>query len=187
MEKLAQMTLEEITLLGDEEAEANYYYLLAELQTSRISKKIVEDYEGDSIASIWERIMEAEHNLTSEILFPGDLVVLYPSTKEQKAKDYITCDFSGGIIYPGSLYVNYRPLLENITTGETYVLQRTIKVETGYQHDLPTTIGAFETLERNMQLEYGHDETGIKYSHLNQVMGGELTLQKLKRRKEKWD
>ena len=94
--------------------------------------------------------------------------MVYPRMKEQRAKKEITCDFSGGIIYPGSFYVSFRPLLKNIETGDAFVLKRTLKVETGYSYDLPTK------LEQN--------EDGISYGHLSQRIGGALEFQKLKRR-----
>lgn len=186
MKALEEKTLEEILLLHDKKQEQEYYDILESLKTSRISKDIVESYEGESIDYIWRRIMEKEQAYESNIIFPGDLVIFYPNIKEQRTRSFITCDFSGGIIYPGSLYINYRPLLDNISQNVSYVLKRTIKVEAGYYHDLPTSISEFESLQQKMQLELDHDETGIQYSHFNQRMGGELILQKLKRSKRKW-
>ena len=100
--------------------------------------------------------------------------------KEQRAKKEITCDFSGGIIYPGSFYVSFRPLLKNIETGDAFVLKRTLKVETGYSYDLPTTIQELENLAIKIKLEQNED--GISYGHLSQRIGGALEFQKLKRR-----
>lgn len=182
MKEFEEQTLEEIFSTKSESAVEKYYQLLASLKSTSISRDIVDYYEGHSIDFIYRKIVEEEQSYTSDILFPGDLVILYPNIKEQRSKNFITCDFSGGIIYPGSFYVNYRPMLDNITTKTTYVLRRTIKVETGYASELPTSIAEFEDLERRMQLEIEHDATGINYSHLNQRMGGELILQKLKRR-----
>lgn len=186
MKPFEEKTLEEILLTEDKASEEEYYAALSSLKASKIAQDIVDRYTGESIDFIWRKVMEEEQAYTSEIIFPGDLIRFYPNIKEQRAKTYITCDFSGGIIYPGSLYVNYRPLLDNISTGERYVLRRTIKVESGYYHELPTSISEFESLEQRMQLEIARDSTGIEYSHFSQRMGGELVLQKLKRRKKWW-
>ena len=78
--------------------------------------------------------------------------------------------------------MNYRPLIKNLITKESYVLQRTIKVEIGYQHELPTDIQSFEALEHRLQIDGYEDNSGIEYSHFSQVMGGQLLLKKLKRR-----
>ena len=186
MEAFEKKTLSEIYESGNKEDEALYFSYLASLETSKIAKDIIERYEGASIEEIYNRRLQAEEEITSQVIFPGQMVILYPNIKERRAKDFITCDFSAGIIYPGSLYVSYRPLLDNLTTKETYVLKRTIKVEAGHYTDLPTTIQEFEGLELKMQMSYESDfsdNTGIEYSHLSQRTGGEFVLQKLKRRK----
>ncbi len=186
MKAFEQKTLSEIYESGNKEEEALYFSYLASLETSKIAKNIIERYEGEPIDVIYNKILQAEEDITSQVIFPGQMVIFYPNIKERKAKDYITCDFSAGIIYPGSIYISYRPLLDNLTTKETYVLKRTIKVETGHYTDLPTTIQEFEGLELKMQMSYDrdvYDNSGIEYSHLNQRTGGQFLLQKLKRRR----
>ena len=83
------------------------------------------------------------------------------------------------------MYINYRPMIHNITSGETYVLQRTIKVEMGYGYDLPRSISELEALDNKLHIEDYDDNSGIHYSHLSQCLGGEILLQKLKRRRKK--
>lgn len=183
MELLENKTLEELLLGKNQEIIEQYYQELRNLSRNRIAKNIVKELFGYSLQDIWEKVAEEEQRAVSHSLFPNDLVLVYPSIKECRAKGIITCDFSGSLIHSGSLYVNYRPLIENITTNEAYVLKRTLKVESGYAHELPDTIVQLEELERKMQLGTNDDATGINYSHLNQVTGGELYLQKLKRRK----
>lgn len=183
MKALEEKTLSEILMAGSKEEKDAYFQALADLSTNRISRLIVEKYEGYSIYEIYRRIQEEEDKVTSTQIFPGDIVILYPKIIERKAKDFITCDFSAGIIYPGSTYISYRPMLDNLTSRETYVLKRTIKVESGFYTDLPTTIQELEGLEIKMQTDARFDDKGIEYSHLNQRMGGEFVLQKLKRRK----
>lgn len=183
MKAFEEKSLAEILSSNIKEERDMYFQALADLTTNRISREIIKKYEGYPISYIYRQIEIAEAEVTSGIIFPGDIVILYPNIKEQKAKNFITCDFSAGIIYPGSIYVSYRPLLDNLTRKETYVLKRTLKVETGHYTDLPTSIQEFESLELKMQMPSNYDNSGIEYSHLSQRMGGEFILQKLKRRK----
>lgn len=187
MKELEEKTLEEIIASGSQEEYERYYAYLDSMKTNAFYRDIVERYEGESIETITYKIMDEEQEYLSDYFCPGDFVVIYPGIKEQRAKGYITCDFSAGIIYPGSLYINYRPLIKNITSGETYVLSKTLKVETGHGYDLPTTIRELESLNYKIMMETDHDNTGIQYSHLSQRVGGEIQLQKLKRRNKKWE
>ena len=85
--------------------------------------------------------------------------------------------FSANLIKKGGLYLNYRPMLENLTTKKVYVLKRSIKVEPAYFDLLPTNITELEELNYKMKLQI--EDNYIDYSHLNQVMGGELVLRRL--------
>lgn len=182
MKDLEDKTLDEIIESNNQEELAYYYQCLEDFKTNSFTKEIVDRLYGESLSTIYYQILEEEQQYTSSLLFPGDFIMFYPNIKERKAKKQITCDFSAGIIYPGSLYVNYRPLIKNLITKESYVLQRTIKVEIGYQHELPTDIQSFEALEHRLQIDGYEDNSGIEYSHFSQVMGGQLLLKKLKRR-----
>lgn len=181
MVKIETMTVEEIKFSQTTKEVEEYYQELDNLKTNRISKNVVESLIGQSLLKIMDEIDYQETMSRSNIFFPGDLMVLYPNIKELHSKSFQTCDFSGALIYPKSLYVNYRPLIENITTNETYVLKRTLKVEPAFTSRLPNTITELENLEINIQLETSDDE--INFSHLNQRVGGQLVLQKLRRNK----
>ena len=183
MKYFEEKTLEEIIFDGNPEELKEYHKELNNLITNRFNKSIVENMKGYSIEYIWQTIFQKEQEITSKLFFPDDLVLLYPNIKEQRTKRIITCNFSGGLIYPGSIYINYRPFIENITTKEKYVLKKTLKVETGYANNLPTNISELEELQTNILLEKIDSYTGIDYSHLSQSVGGELVLQKLNRRK----
>lgn len=185
MKAFEEKTLDEIVSSNNQEELQRYYQKIETLKSNKLTKDIVESLFGDSLASIWQEIYEEEQQYTSLIMFPGDIVMFYPNIKEQRARTFITCDFSAGIIYPGSIYANYRPLIKNISTGENFVLKRTIKVEMGYQHKLPTSIQEFESLDNNLRIDNYQDSSGIEYSHFSQRMGGELVLQKLRRRRKK--
>jgi len=141
---------------------------------------VVSTMLGHSLSKIYEEIISQEELHRSYHFFYGDFVILYGGIKEQKSKNIITCDFSGAIIYPKSSYIKFRPILENITKNEVYVLKRTLKVESGYQDKLPNNIQELETLQRNIRLENDSND-GIDYSHLSQRTGKELVLKKLRK------
>lgn len=176
-----ELTLEEILLLNDKQYYNRYMAELVSLSSNRISKSIVSTMQGESLSEIYDEILKQEALCRSFDLFYGDLVLLYGGIKERKSKSFITCDFSGAIIYPQSRYIAYRPILDNISKNEVYVLKRTIKVECGYEYDLPSNIQELETLQRNIYLEKDLND-GIDYSHLSQRVGGELVLKKLNRK-----
>lgn len=181
MQPIETMTLEELRRSDNTDWVEKYFLMLNEFKTDRIAKKILETLEGESIDKIYNEIEKESENYRSYTLFPGDLVLVYPSIKEQRSKIFRTCDFSGAVIHPGSLYVSYRPLLDNITKKEKFVLSRTIQVESGYIHNLPMEIGELEALEQSMKRQDENQE--IDFNHLNSQMGGELCFQKLKGRR----
>lgn len=181
MKELEEYTLEDIKLLQDKKLYDLYHQEIANLQTNRISTKVVNNMYGESLEKIIREVETEEEYNRSMSLFPGDLVLLHPGTKEMHTRNFITCDFSGALIRPKDLYINYRPLIENLTTNNIYVLKRSIKVEPGYIAYLPEDIHELEELEYKMQLgEFNND---IDYSHLNRQMGEKLILQKLRRKK----
>lgn len=183
MKELEEMTLEELEELGKEKDIEQYFKILKELQDNRLSKKVIENLKGQPIDKIYRELIKKEEEIRSHSLFPGSLVVVYPNIKEMKSKNFKTCDFSGAIISPGSIYISYRPLLDNMTTNERYVLSRTINVEIGYRSELPINIHELETLEQNMFLETCNN--GIDFNHFSIQMGGQITLQKLKKERRK--
>lgn len=97
------MTLEEIIVSGNKKLLEDYYSALSSLKTSPLTKDLVDSLVVEPIERIWQEIFEEEQKYASEIFFPGDLAIMYPNIKERRAKKPITCDFSAGIIYPGSL------------------------------------------------------------------------------------
>lgn len=184
IEGLEEYTLEEILAFNSKELREEYFKYLENLATNRIARNVITQLPGESIERIYQEIYFQEEANRSTSFFNGDLVLLHGGIKDQKARSYITCDFSGGIITKGSFYLTYRPLIENIYTNKSYVLKKTIKVETGYYDMLPRNIQELETLERNMQLELDLND-GIDYSHFNRQMGGVLALTPLKKESKK--
>lgn len=174
-------TLDEIIALNNQELYETYFNYLNDLATNRIAREVIQTMQGFSLNRISEKIFQQEEQNRSTMFFSGDLVLLHESIKESRARNFITCDFSGGQIIPGSHYLAYRPIIENISTNNSYVLKKTIKVETGYYADLPRDISELEELQKNLELELDLND-GINYSHLNRQMGGSLTLMPLRRK-----
>lgn len=173
------LTIDEILTLNNQNFYETYLKELENLKTNRIAKQIIERMHGESINKICEAILKEETTNTSmdSDFFSGDIVLVHESIKEYHTKEGLTCDFSANIIKRGGLYLNYRPMLENLTTKKVYVLKRSIKVETAYFDLLPTNISELEELNYKMKLQI--EDNYIDYSHLNQVMGGELVLRRL--------
>ncbi len=176
-------TLEETLSLNNKNLYEEYHNEIENLKTNRISKQITERMYGESINKIYEAILKEEtiNTSTDTDFFIGDIVLLHESIKEHHTKSGITCDFSASMIKRWGLYLNYRPMLENLTTKKVYVLKRSIRVEPAYYDLLPTNITELEELNYKMKLQL--EDNYIDYSHLNQVMGGTLVLRRL----NKWD
>ena len=177
--EVENLSLDEILTLNNEKIYSNYLKTLEDFKTNRITREIVAKMYGSSINEIYEDIIkeEIQNTSTDSELFYGDIVLIHESIKEYHAKKDLICDFSANLIKKSGLYLNYRPLIENITKQKVYVLKRTIKVEPAYYDILPKNIKELEELNYKMKLQI--QENGIDYSHFNQVMGGSLTLRRL--------
>lgn len=184
MVRLEEMTLEEIKKLRKPRLITYYEKEIKKLSYNRLTRAIVEKNYGSSLEDIYYLIEEIETDYISDIYFPGETIIMYPNIKERRAKKQITCDFSAGIILPGSLYINYRPMLKNINNDLTYVLKRTMKVETGYEYNLPTNIQELESLAIKVR-NNSNNEIGIDYSHLSESIGGDFIFQQLQNKRRK--
>lgn len=117
----------------------------------------------------------------STYYFPGDLTAFYFNAVERHSTDNIICHFSGSIIKKGTLYISYRPLIENLKTGQAFVLKRTIKCEIGYLSYLPNNIMELEYMNYKIMDHENVDK--IEYNNLYNYQNGELMLQKLNKLK----
>lgn len=180
MKEFEEMTRDEIVFTHNKELLEMYDRAVESLGSSRFIQRIITKYYGKSLFEIFDYIKKEESLYVSDIFFPGEKIIMYPNIKEQKSRKVITCDFSGGLIFPGSVYVSFRPMLKNMDDGTAYVLKRTLKVESGYISSLPRNIQEFETLALNMQYDY-FNHGGIDYNHLSQRVGGNFIFQKLKK------
>lgn len=179
MKRFEELTLEDFKQLDDKSLYDEYNQQIANLGIDRISKRIVLDMYGDPIIDIYKKVESSYQENTSNEIFPNDLVLLHGGIRENKTKIPIRCDFSGTIIRKGTLYINYRPLIENLTTGNSYVLSKTIKVREEYIDCLPNNIQDLEILQINMMLEKS-DEM-INYEYLHRKFDGGFVLRKLRR------
>lgn len=119
---------------------------------------------------------------TSKYLFSGDIVFFYPSVREQKAATPISCHVSGAPIAVNEFYYAYRPLIDNLTTGEVYTIKHTLKVSSGYEGVLPQSLSLFEELSSNFTL--GLNSNGINFYDFSTNAGQDaLDLKLLSKRK----
>lgn len=100
MKELEEMTLSELKKLGNAKILEQYFIIVNQLKSNKMGKRIVKEEEDRAIEEIYNELTSYEEKIRSHSLFPGDLILLYPSIKEKKSKSLKTCDFSGGIIYP---------------------------------------------------------------------------------------
>ncbi len=157
---------------------------LEQLAINRIARKIINEYYSYSIYDIIELIEKNEMEIRSQLIFPDDLVYVYPKFKQYKAKKTLICDISGAVIPIGSDYCYYSALIENISRNEKYVLKRPIKVELGYEYILPDNIHDFEILDFNLRNAYNFnsDDNQVDYYNMSLRVGEGLILQKVKGR-----
>lgn len=139
---------------------AYYVNLYNETLPIRIYNHIKDMKFNDAI-NFYKYVQEILNKCTSLYLFQGDIVYFYPSIHQQKALSPTSCFVSGAPIASGEYYYTYRPLLENISSGKVYTIQRTLKVSSGYEWILPYDLHSFEELVSNFEL--GLDLNGVSY------------------------
>ena len=159
--------------------------LIKGLECDRISRKIILDNSSLSVNELEELLESVYIDSTSSFYFPGDLCLFYPKIVEYRTKVVRTCDISSSIIMPGSFYYNYRPMIDNLTTGKTYVLKRSIQTEVGYYDFFPQTLYEFEELSMKLGSSFEVEDTDYNYYDLSKRLGEYLPLVELKKGKRK--
>jgi len=124
------------------------------------------------------------YEYTSYYLFPNNYVAFYPYLEQCHSKKETTCNISGTQIKKGNLYYYYRPLIENLSTGNIYTIQKTIKVAEGYQDILPTNIHNFEAWYQKLACKNFYDDDVVDFYNLS-IMCGESCLHPYQLRKTK--
>jgi hypothetical protein len=141
---------------------------------------------NNSIIDLENKIQNEKLINTSTYLFPGDIVYFYSLVREYKANSSIICDISGSVIQKGSYYVYYRPRINDITTREHYILDKSLKIETSYRHLLPKNIMEFEEWVRKLNGSYSNPTLGdeIDFYTFSRNYKNDLSLIKLRHKKE---
>lgn len=122
-----------------------YNRILEELATDAIARYVIKNNYGKPINKIYELIQLEYTKHTSSTWFNGDIVLVYPRTRESKSKKYYET-IHGVYIGINSAYINYHALLVNVTNGCKYVLERPLRFE--LHEDVPKCINDLEELER---------------------------------------
>jgi len=187
VDNITAYTLQDITLEKNEKLKKELLNLRTEillrLPQNRITKNIIMENHESSIEEIATEVEHAYTEHTSTLYFPGDICCFYPRIQETKAKNLRTCDISGCQIFPGTHYYSYRPLIDNLTSGKTFVLKRTIQTEIGYYDFLPKTLYELENLVFNLGNPYEIENKDYNYYELSKTLGEYLPLQELRKRR----
>lgn len=159
--------------------------LIDNLECDRISRKIIKENKELSVNDIETLLENAYINSTSQLYFPNDLCYFYPKIMEKRSKTIRFCDVSGAIINKNSPYYVYRPMIDNITRGKTYVLKCSIQTEIGYYDFFPQTLYEFEDLSMKLENPYELEDDDYNYYDLSKKLGSCLSLLELKKKKVK--
>ncbi len=148
---------------------------------SRVARRVIRAHEGESIASITDAMSQFIRDNTSYYLFEGNIVMVYPKFSLAKAKEEKVCSLCTRLIHPGNRYVIYRPLIDNLTTNETFVLDRSLQVHDTCKDNLPISIAQFDAIQMGIIDYHNFDEYEgmISYSELNDRFNGGFTFKRL--------
>lgn len=158
---------------------------LHQLLTDQIDIKFLENYQI-SINDIYTNYQESYNKNLSRYFFNNSLTCFYPNIKLIKAQKQTICHFDGTSISPGTEYIYYRPLIDNIETHQSFVLATTIKVTPDYEYILPTNISELEDFNINLKnrLYQSSIYSDIDFYELsNNLRANELKLIKLKKKR----
>lgn len=185
MKAVETYTLEEINQIEDLEIRKRlqkfYREKRLELGNNPFSRRILQNYPDCSISDL-ESILQVEYlDHTSFYHFPNKQVFFYPSIREYRSEFNTTCAFSGGKIQKGSFYYCYRPLLDVVDSGRTFVLSKTLKLENMYFSDLPKTVHEFDDFTQKVENYWNYQNERIDYEHLNYYFGGSVKLLELRK------
>jgi len=185
MSQMENYWLSKINEIKEEEVKQQYQSLYENLKNSRYFRNITPDFEKISISSLLDKLEKEIENMTSFYTFPNQRVSFYPTFRERKSTKHITCAFSNSVIKKGSLYCNYRPLLDVIDSKRTFVLDKSLKVEIGYLSELPTTIHEFDDFSEKVENYWNYPNEPLDYEAINYYLGGTVRLLELRKEKRK--
>lgn len=153
---------------------------LLSLGSDRLTKKIIRDNWGKSIEEIITKLEETFLDNRSVYTFPDNIVLFYPTVREQRATSNIICDVTGAEIRRGSFYCSYRPLLENVSNNHVYVLNRTLKSETAEVDFLPMSMYEFDALSEKIDNADAATDEEYDYYGISRRIGGRLALRRIR-------
>lgn len=137
-----------------------------------------------SVNDIYNDILTDDYNASinnsSSSLFPNDTIEFYPRILYQKSKKDRVCHYSGAIIKEGSYYINYRPMIHNLSTKETFVLDKSITCEPCYEEKLPMNLLEFELMISRIENAYEYDDE-LWYNFNCNYGNNTLSLKKLRK------
>lgn len=137
--------------------------------------------ENLSIDEMERRISTEGMCLESQYLFPGHLVIVYPTIKIIKSRKTHLCSFSGARISPGSEHLFYKLFIEDLTDSSVYYLENTLRAEIGYEDNFPTTIQQLDDFAYKLSHAYELDLDEY-YNIVTNIGTDTLKLKKLHRK-----
>jgi hypothetical protein len=105
---------------------------------------ILKSKQYKNIEEFYQFYEELLIKYTSYYLFPNHFIEFYPQITKRKAKNNLTCDLSGQRIFKGSEYYTYHPFMEDLFSGDVYIIKKEIKVSCDYVNVLPRELLTYE-------------------------------------------
>lgn len=157
-----------------------YFTLLDQYQKGTLDVQLLKSCSM-GLGDIYEVSAEEHYHHTSEYLFSGHQMLMYPSITYHIALKRHLCAFSGNRIKPGDEYTRYHIFLEDLTDNVCYALESPIVAEMGHEDQFPMTIDALDDFQ--YRLYNGYDMDFKEYHDIAANIGNNgLTFVKLKRR-----
>ncbi len=153
-----------------------YDTIFSELCYNSVLLTKLQKLYGSSLKSIYGEYEKILNEYTSMSLFTGDFVCFYPRLKYRKAKISFDDDI-GVFISKGNSYCEYRPMLWNVSKNNTYVLNRSLKINAEDYDILPDSLHHFETFEEKIRFS-----KEPMYQELKRHYDGGILLRRLQKK-----
>lgn len=162
--KILELRNRELSVLGD-----NYF-----------EKNIIKQYINMSLEDISNILDYKRFDITSNSVFPNQMVVCYPQIREVKSSRSIICNISGSVIKKGSIYINYNMFMENLSDGYSYVLDKNWVSELGYREFFPKNISELDLLDHKLSNPHDYSD-GYNYCDIASLKGDSIRVRRLGR------
>lgn len=150
---------------------------------------------GLSIMDLLEELEIFEYENTSNLFWPTHHIIIFNHYKSYKSRKHRLCHLCSEIINPGQSYLVYRPLLADLDSKSTYVLQNNIIIKKNCGHYMPSNIQELEIMQINIENSYNRSESDnlfpnnnplnvnkIIYSEMSNNLDGGFDFIKLKKK-----